>query len=56
MRAEYYESLGWDERGVPLASALDELGLDAVINAAEFERMAGVTVGGRAQSRREGTA
>ena len=56
MRAEYYESLGWDERGVPRAATLSELGLSAVIDAADFDRMAGVTIGGRAQSRREGTA
>jgi aldehyde:ferredoxin oxidoreductase len=44
MRAEYYESLGWDERGVPRATAIQELGLDAILGAAEFERMAGVTI------------
>jgi aldehyde:ferredoxin oxidoreductase len=42
MRAEYYESLGWDERGVPRAAAIRELGLDALLDPAEFERMAGV--------------
>ena len=41
MRAEYYESLGWDERGVPRAATIQELGLDAILGAAEFERMAG---------------
>jgi len=41
MRAEYYESLGWDERGVPRATAIQELELDAVVGPAEFERMAG---------------
>jgi hypothetical protein len=56
MRAEYYESLGWDERGVPRAAALDDLELDAVLEVAEFERMAGLTVGRRAVSRRGGTA
>jgi len=40
MRAEYYESLGWDEQGVPRAGAIHELGLDATVGAAEFERMA----------------
>jgi aldehyde:ferredoxin oxidoreductase len=47
MRAEYYESLGWDERGVPRAGALDELGLDAIVEPAEFERMTGLTITGR---------
>jgi aldehyde:ferredoxin oxidoreductase len=41
MRGEYYESLGWDDRGVPRAAAIGELGLDAILGAAEFERMAG---------------
>jgi aldehyde:ferredoxin oxidoreductase len=39
MRAEYYESLGWDDRGVPRPAAIRELGLDALLGAAEFERM-----------------
>jgi aldehyde:ferredoxin oxidoreductase len=47
MRAEYYESLGWDERGVPRAGALEELGLDAIVEPAEFERMTGLTITGR---------
>jgi len=42
MRAEYYESLGWDARGVPRASSIRDLGLDALLGAAEVERMAGV--------------
>ena len=46
MRAEYYESLGWDERGVPRATAIQELELDAILGPAEFERMAGVTIEG----------
>jgi aldehyde:ferredoxin oxidoreductase len=41
MRAEYYESLGWDDRGVPRASAIHELELDTIVEPAEFERMAG---------------
>jgi aldehyde:ferredoxin oxidoreductase len=41
MRAEYYESLGWDERGVPRASAFRELGLDTILDPADVERMAG---------------
>jgi aldehyde:ferredoxin oxidoreductase len=53
MRAEYYESLGWDERGVPRGTAMEELGLDAILGAAEFERMAGVTVAGPTAGRRE---
>jgi len=39
MRAEYYESLGWDERGVPRAATIRELELDTIIDPAEFERM-----------------
>ncbi len=46
MRAEYYESLGWDERGVPRASGIEELGLGAVLGADEFERMSGVALAG----------
>jgi aldehyde:ferredoxin oxidoreductase len=41
MRAEYYESLGWDDRGVPRAATIHELELDAILGAAEFGRMAG---------------
>jgi aldehyde:ferredoxin oxidoreductase len=41
MRAEYYESLGWDERGVPRAAAVHELGLDSMLGPVEFERIAG---------------
>jgi aldehyde:ferredoxin oxidoreductase len=39
MRAEYYESLGWDERGVPRAGSIRELGLDEILDPPEFERM-----------------
>jgi len=46
MRAEYYESLGWDERGVPRAAALRELELDRVLPAAEIERMSGIPLAG----------
>ncbi len=42
MRAEYYESLGWDERGVPRATTIEDLRLDAVLDPSDFERMAGV--------------
>jgi aldehyde:ferredoxin oxidoreductase len=31
MRAEYYESLGWDERGVPRAESLRELEIDGLV-------------------------
>jgi aldehyde:ferredoxin oxidoreductase len=55
MRAEYYESLGWDERGVPRASEIQDLGLDALLGAAEFERMAGVAIAGPARARLERT-
>jgi aldehyde:ferredoxin oxidoreductase len=41
MRAEYYESLGWDDRGVPHAATIRELGLGAILGAEEFGRMAG---------------
>jgi aldehyde:ferredoxin oxidoreductase len=44
MRAEYYESLGWDARGVPRAESIADLGLDAVIDPVEFERMAGMAL------------
>jgi len=53
MRAEYYESLGWDERGVPRATAIEDLGLDQVLGVTEFERMAGVAVAARGPGRRE---
>jgi len=53
MRAEYYESLGWDERGVPRATAIDDLGLDAVLGATEFERLAAVEIAGLERARRE---
>jgi aldehyde:ferredoxin oxidoreductase len=46
MRAEYYESLGWDEQGVPRAEALRELELDHVIAAADVERMSGISLPG----------
>jgi hypothetical protein len=56
MRAEYYESLGWDERGVPRAAAIHDLDLDQLIGTAEFERMAGVTVAGNRRGRLERTS
>jgi aldehyde:ferredoxin oxidoreductase len=40
MRAEYYESLGWDGQGVPRAEAIRELGLDMLLDPAEVDRMA----------------
>lgn len=46
MRAEYYELLGWDERGVPRATAIEDLGLTAVLGPTEFGRLAGVSIGG----------
>jgi len=42
MRAEYYESLGWDERGVPRTTSMRELGLEALLGTAEVEQMAGL--------------
>ena len=54
MRAEYYESLGWDERGVPRESAIRELGLDAILGAAEFERMTGGPPSPAASARQAG--
>jgi aldehyde:ferredoxin oxidoreductase len=56
MRAEYYESLGWDGRGVPRVDAIEELGLGAVLPAAEVERMAGVAMGRSGAGRRQGAA
>jgi hypothetical protein len=53
MRAEYYESLGWDERGVPRAAAIEELGLGAILEPREFERMSGVAIAGPGPGRRE---
>ena len=41
MRAEYYESLGWDERGVPRPDALRELQIDELLAPAAFEAMSG---------------
>jgi hypothetical protein len=41
MRAEYYESIGWDERGVPRAGALRELQIDEVLTPEAFETLAG---------------
>jgi aldehyde:ferredoxin oxidoreductase len=41
MRAEYYESLGWDGRGVPRAEAIRELRLDEILDPADVERMSG---------------
>jgi aldehyde:ferredoxin oxidoreductase len=54
MRAEYYESLGWDERGVPRAGTIRELELDAVLGPAEFERMAGGPPSPAASARQAG--
>jgi aldehyde:ferredoxin oxidoreductase len=53
MRAEYYESLGWDERGVPRAAAIEDLELDTILGAAQFEQMAGVTICGPGEGRPE---
>jgi aldehyde:ferredoxin oxidoreductase len=35
MRAEYYHSMGWDERGIPTSAELRKLGLDDVDRALE---------------------
>jgi aldehyde:ferredoxin oxidoreductase len=56
MRAEYYESLGWDERGVPRAATVEDLRLGEVLGTADFERMAGVAIPGRGPGRQERTA
>jgi aldehyde:ferredoxin oxidoreductase len=40
MRAEYYEALGWDERGIPTKESMAELHLDELISPSEFESMA----------------
>jgi aldehyde:ferredoxin oxidoreductase len=50
MRAEYYESLGWDERGVPRLEALRELEIDRVLGAADVEEMSGVRLAGAADT------
>jgi aldehyde:ferredoxin oxidoreductase len=42
MRAEYYESLGWDEHGIPTVDTFEELSLDEIIGPGEFERMSGL--------------
>ncbi|MGE5357536.1 MAG: aldehyde ferredoxin oxidoreductase family protein [Bacteroidales bacterium] len=42
MRAEYYESLGWDDRGVPRTATMEELAIDEIVAVREFERMAGL--------------
>ena len=54
MRAEYYESLGWDDRGVPRAATIHELELDAILGAAEFGRMAGGPPAPAASARQAG--
>jgi aldehyde:ferredoxin oxidoreductase len=56
MRAEYYDSLGWDERGVPRAAAIHDLKLDALLGTAEFERMAGMTIAVTGRGRLEQTS
>jgi aldehyde:ferredoxin oxidoreductase len=56
MRAEYYASLGWDERGVPRAETIEDLGIDAVLKPAEFEQMAGMPLARRGTGRRERTS
>jgi aldehyde:ferredoxin oxidoreductase len=54
MRAEYYESLGWDGRGVPRAAAIHELGLDAILGVAEVEEMLGGPPSPAASARQAG--
>ena len=56
MRAESCEPLGWDERGVPRAASIEDLGLEAILGAAEFERMGGVAMAGQRPRSREGSA
>jgi hypothetical protein len=41
---------------VPRAAAIEDLGLDAILEATEFERMAGVPLARRGSGRRESTA
>ena len=54
MRAEYYESLGWDERGVPRAGSIRELGLDEILGVTEFERILGAPPSPPASARQAG--
>lgn len=42
MRAEYYESLGWDERGIPTYESIIELGIDELLPPDEFEKISGI--------------
>ena len=51
MRAEYYESLGWDERGVPRAEAIRELELDQLIGESALAEMAGIDAAGASAER-----
>jgi aldehyde:ferredoxin oxidoreductase len=53
MRAEYYESLGWDVQGVPRTRAIRETGLDQLLAPAAFEQMAGVAPPGPVSVPRE---
>ena len=53
MRAEYYDALGWDERGVPRAAAIEELGIDALAGVLESERMSGEAIASQAAKRLE---
>jgi len=39
MRKQYYEAIGWDERGIPKSSVLKDLGLEDVDKALERVRM-----------------
>lgn len=56
MRAEYYESLGWDEGGVPRTDAIAEMGLEGVLPVPEVERMWGDALPGPAPARLGRTA
>ena len=51
MRAEYYEALGWDERGIPTRESITKLHLDELIPPAEFETMSGLKLEGKVARR-----
>ncbi len=46
MRTEYYESLGWDESGIPTHRSIVELGIDELLPPADFENMTAIKLTG----------
>jgi len=47
MRAQYYEALGWDARGIPTKESIIELHLDELISPSEFESVADLKLEGK---------